>query len=107
MVREVGIDADEWVTPFAGGAAVGLGHALYDNALNLVAAHPHLPESAEPVAYRGRLYARTVTCTGTGPEHGLIVADPRTGTILKRRAVPFAIGRLGGPISRPGEDGCD
>jgi hypothetical protein len=31
----------------------------------------------------------------------------RSGSTGARRRGPFALGRLGGPVARPAEDGCD
>ena len=66
--REVTDAPGGWLTPFAGGVAVGLGSLLYDSRLALVAAHPSVPAAASaPVASGARLYALTLRCTGSGP----------------------------------------
>ena len=106
--REVTDAPGGWLTPVAGGVAVGLGSLLYDRGLTLVAAHPSVPEAASaPVASGARLYALTVRCTVAGRADGAIGVDPRTGSVVARRQGPFALGRLGGPVARPGEDACD
>ena len=108
VTREVGIDADQWVVPFGGGVAVGLGRAVYDGNLDLVSSHPEAQHAAgAPIVRGSRLYARTLECTSAGPVHGVAVVDARTATVLQRRAGAFAIGALGGELSLPGEDGCD
>jgi hypothetical protein len=108
-VRREVTDAPEGrLTPFAGGVAVGLGSALYDTELALVAANPSAPEPASaPVASGGRLYALTLRCTLTGRVDGAIGVRARTGAVVARHNGPFALGELGGPVSRPTEDGCD
>ena len=106
--REVTDAPGGWLTPVAGGVAVGLGSLLYDSHLALVAAHPSAPAAASaPVASGGRLYALTLRCTGAGRADGAIGVGARTGTVVARRTGPFAIGRLGGPVARPAEDACD
>ncbi len=66
--REVNDAPGGWLTPFAGGVAVGLGNRLYDSRLALVAAHPSVPAAASaPVASGTRLYALTLRCTVSGP----------------------------------------
>jgi hypothetical protein len=108
VVREIEIDAAQWVEPFGGGVVVGLGRALYDGSLDLVADNPQAARAAAAPVVRGRrLYARTIRCPNVGPVRGVVVADARTGKILIRRNGPFAIGRIGGEVSVPGEDGCD
>lgn len=108
VTREVDIDADQWVVPFRGGVVVGLGRAVYDLDLDLVASNPEpRAAAAAPVVRGDRLYARTVRCTSAGSIHGVVVVDARTATVVRRRAGGFAIGALGGKISAPGEDGCD
>jgi hypothetical protein len=106
--REVTGTPGGWLTPVAGGVAVGLGRLLYDSHLGLVAAHPSAPAAASaPVAGGARLYALTLRCTVAGRADGAIGVDARTGSVVARRNGSFAIGRLGGPIARPAEDGCD
>jgi hypothetical protein len=96
------------LTPFAGGVALGLGSRLYDSRLALVAEHPTAPAPASaPVASGNRLFALTLRCTPSGRADGAIAVAPRTGAVLARRRGAFALGRLGGPVARPGEDGCD
>ena len=106
--REVNDAPGGWLTPFAGGVAVGLGNLLYDSRLALVAAHPSVPAAASaPVASGTRLYALTLRCTVTGRADGAIGVGARTGSVVARRKGPFAIGRLGGPVAGPAKDGCD
>ena len=106
--REVTDAPGGWLTPVAGGVAVGLGSLLYDSHLALVAAHPSVPAAASaPVASGARLYALTLRCTVAGRADGAIGVGARTGSVVARRQGPFAIGRLGGPVARPAEDGCD
>jgi hypothetical protein len=106
--REVTDAPGGWLTPIAGGVAVGLGSLLYDGRLALVAAHPSAPAAASaPVASGARLYALTVRCSVAGRADGAIGVGARTGAVVARRAGPFAIGRLGGPVARPAEDACD
>jgi hypothetical protein len=106
--REVAGAAADWLTPVAGGVAVGLGRLVYDRRLALVAAHPAVPDAASaPVASGTRLYALTLRCTADGRVAGAVGVDARTGSVVVRRRGPFAIGRLGGPVARPAEDGCD
>ena len=106
--REVTDAPGGWLTPFAGGVAVGLGSRLYDSHLALVAANPSAPVAASaPVASGARLYSLTRRCTAAGPALGAIGVRARTGSVLVRRTGPFALGRLGGPVARPAEDGCD
>jgi hypothetical protein len=108
VTREVGIDADQWVVPYRSGVVVGLGRAVYDGDLNLVASNPDPePAAAAPVVRGDRLYGRTVRCTSAGPVHGVVVVDAATATVVQRREGAFAIGTLGGEFSLPGEDGCD
>ena len=108
VTREVEIDADQWVVPYRSGVVVGLGRAVYDGDLDLVASNPDPRPAAAPPVVRGhRLYGRTVRCTSAGPIHGVVVVEARTATVVQRRAGAFAIGALGGAISLPGEDGCD
>jgi hypothetical protein len=108
VTREVDIDADQWVVPYRDGVVVGLGRAVYDGDLGLVASNPDARAAAAPPVVRGdRLYGRTVRCTSGGPIHGVVVVDATTAAVVQRRAGAFAIGALGGEISRPGEDGCD
>jgi hypothetical protein len=106
--REVTDGPGGWLTPVAGGVAVGLGSRLYDSRLALVAAHPSVPAAASaPVASGARLYALTLRCTAAGRADGAIGVDARTGSVVARRRGPVAIGRLGGPVARPAEDACD
>ena len=106
--REVTDAPGGWLTPFAGGVAVGLGTRLYDSRLALIAAHPSAPAAASaPVASGARLYALTLRCTATGRADGAIGVAARTGSVVARRRGPFAIGRLGGPVARPAKDACD
>jgi len=106
--REVTDAPGGWLTPVAGGVAVGLGSLVYDRRLALVAAHPSVPAAASaPVASGARLYALTVRCTVAGRGDGAIGVGVRTGSVVARREGPFAIGRLGGPVARPAEDACD
>jgi hypothetical protein len=108
VTREVTDAAGGWLTPFGGGVAVGLGSRLYDSRLALVAAHPSAPAAASaPVASGARLYALTLRCTGAGRADGAIGVAARTGSVVARRNGRFAIGRLGGTVARPAEDGCD
>jgi hypothetical protein len=108
VARETEIEAGQWVVPFRRGVAVGLGRAVYDGDLDLVAANPRARSGASaPVALGGRLYARTLRCAPTGPVHAAVAAAALTGEIVTRRRGPFTIGRLGGVLSAPGEDGCD
>jgi hypothetical protein len=106
--REVTDAPGGWLTPVAGGVAVGLGRLLYDSRLALVAAHPSAPAAASaPLPSGARLYALTLRCTVSGRADGAIGVDARTGSVVARRKRPFAIGRLGGPVARPAEDACD
>jgi hypothetical protein len=106
--REVTDAPSGWLTPVAGGVALGLGTRLYDRRLALVAANPSAPAAASaPVASGGRLYALTLRCPVAGRVDGAIGVGARTGSVIARRKGPFAIGRLGGPVARPAEDGCD
>jgi hypothetical protein len=106
--REVTDAPSGWLTPVAGGVAVGLGRRLYDSDLAPVAAHPSAPAAASaPVASGTRLYALTRRCTASGRADGAIGVDARTASVVARRKGPFAIGRLGGPVARPAEDACD
>jgi hypothetical protein len=106
--REVTDAPGGWLTPVAGGVAVGLGSLLYDSHLALVAAHPSAPAAASaPVASGARLYALTRRCTAAGPVLGAVGVGARTGSVLARRTRPFAIGRLGGPVAESAEDPCD
>jgi hypothetical protein len=106
--REVTDAPGGWLTPVAGGVAVGLGSLLYDSHLALVAAHPSVPAAASaPIASGARLYALTLRCTSAGRADGAIGVGARTGSVFARRRGPFAIGRLGGPVARPAEDACD
>jgi hypothetical protein len=108
VVRETEIGTSQWVVPFRRGVAVGLGRAVYDRNLDLVAANPRARRGASaPVALDGRLYARTLRCAPTGPVHAAVAADALTGEIITRRRGRFTIGRLGERLSAPGEDGCD
>jgi hypothetical protein len=106
--REVTDAPGGWLTPFAGGVAAGLGSRLYDRRLEVVAAHPSAPAAASaPVASGGRLYALTLRCRVAGRADGAIGVRAQTGSVVARHTGPFAIGRLGGPVARPAEDGCD
>ncbi len=106
--REVTDAPGGWLTPVAGGVAVGLGSRFYDNHLALVAEHPSAPAAASaPVASGTRLYALTLRCTAAGRADGAIGVGARSGSVVARRKGPFAIGRLGGPVARPAKDGCD
>ena len=106
--REVTDAPGGWLTPFAGGVAVGLGSRLYDRHLALVAANPSAPVAASaPVASGARLSALTRRCTAGGPVLGAISVAARTGSVVARRKGPFVIGRLGGPVSESAEDPCD
>jgi hypothetical protein len=106
VTREVTDAPGGWLTPFAGGVAVGLGSRVYDSRLALVAAHPSVPAAASaPVASGARLYALTRRCTTAG--HVDAAVGARNGSVVARRKGPFALGRLGGPVARPAEDGCD
>jgi hypothetical protein len=97
-----------WLTPVAGGVAVGLGNRLYDSHFALVAAHPSVPAAASaPVASGARLYALTLRCSVSGRADGAIGVGARTGSVFARRKGPFALGRLGGPVATPAEDACD
>jgi hypothetical protein len=108
VTREVTDAPGGWLTPVAGGVAVGLGSRLYDRHLALVAAHPSVPAAASaPVASGARLYALTARCTAAGRADGAIGVGARSGSVVARRKGPFAIGRLGGPVARPAEDACD
>jgi hypothetical protein len=106
--REVTDAPGGWLTPVAGGVAVGLGSRLYDSRLELVSAHPAAPAAASaPVASGDRLYALTLRCTAAGRAEGAIGVAARSGSVVARRRGPFAIGPLGGPVARPAEDACD
>jgi hypothetical protein len=106
--REVTDAPSDWLTPVAGGVAVGLGTLVYDNHLSPITAHPSAPAAASaPVASGARLYALTLRCTVAGRADGAIGVNARTGSVVARRKAPFVIGRLGGPVARPAEDGCD
>jgi hypothetical protein len=106
--REVTDAPGGWLTPAAGGVAVGLGSLLYDHRLALVATHPSVPAAASaPVASGARLYALTLRCAVAGRADGAVGIGARTGAVVARREGPFALGRLGGPVARPAEDGCD
>jgi hypothetical protein len=106
--REVTDAPGGWLTPVAGGVAVGLGNLFYDSHLALVDAHPSVPAAASPpVASGAHLYALTLRCTVAGRADGAIGVGPRTGSVVARRNRPFAIGRLGGLVARPAKDGCD
>jgi hypothetical protein len=97
-----------WLTPFAGGVAVGLGSRLYDSHLAPVAANPSARDAASaPVASGARLYALTRRCSAAGPAVGAVGVGARTGSVLARRTGPFALGRLGGQVAEPAEDPCD
>src|SRR3954471_6690374 len=51
VVREIEVGLNQWVVPFRSGVAVGLGRAVYDGNLDLVAANPHAHRGASaPVA---------------------------------------------------------
>src|SRR6185503_11656973 len=105
VTREVTDTPGGWLTPFAGGVAVGLGSLLYDRHLALAATNPSAPAAASaPVASGGRLYALTVRCGVAGRVDGAVGVRTRTGSVVARRGGPFAIGRLGGTVARPAED---
>src|SRR5215208_1071834 len=106
--REVTDAPSGWLTPVAGGVAVGLGSLVYDSQLALVASNRSAPAAASaPVASGARLYALTLRCTVAGRADGAIGVGARTGSVIARRERPFAIGRLGGPVARPAKDACD
>ena len=106
--REVTDAPAEWLTPFAGGVAVGLGRRLYDSRLALVAANPSAPLAASPpIASGARLSALTRRCTAAGPVLGAVAVAARTGSVLARRKGAFVLGPLGGPVSESAEDPCD
>ena len=106
--REVTDAPGGWLTPVAGGVAVGLGNLFYDSHLALVDAHPSVPAAASaPVASGAHLYALTLRCTAAGRADGAIGVAARTGSVVARRNRPFAIGRLGGLVARPAKDACD
>jgi hypothetical protein len=108
VLREIEVETNQSLVPFHGGVAVGLGRAVYDRNLDLAASNPHARRGASaPIAFGGRLYARTLRCTTTGQVHAAVGADALTGEILTRRRGRFTIGRLGDRLSLPGEDGCD
>jgi hypothetical protein len=108
VVREIDVEPNQWVVPFRSGVAVGLGRAVYDSNLDLDAANPRARRGASaPVALGGRLYGRTLRCAPKGPAGAVVSVDALTGEIIARHNGPFSIGPLGGPISAPGEDGCD
>ncbi len=108
VLREIEVSPDNWVVPFRGGVAVGLGRAVYDRDLDLVAANPRARRGASaPVAVGGRLFARTLRCTPQRPIHAAVAADGLTARTVARHHGPFTIGRLGERLSAPGEDGCD
>jgi hypothetical protein len=108
VVREIEVETNQWVVPFRGGVAVGLGRAVYDRNLDLEAANPRARRGASaPVAIGRRLYGLTLRCTPTGPVHAVVAANALTGEIIRRRHGPFTIGRLGERLSAPAEDGCD
>ena len=106
--REVTDAPGGWLTPFAGGVAVGLGSRLYDSRSRA----------------RRRAPVRAGRGVGTGRErrsplraHAAVHRSGprrwrdrcRCADRIRRRAPqgPFAIGRLGGPVARPAEDACD
>jgi hypothetical protein len=106
--RQVTDAPAEWLTPFAGGVAVGLGTRLYDSRLALVAANPSAPVAASPpVASGARLSALTRRCSAAGPVLGAVAVAARTGAVVARRKGAFVLGRLGGPVSESAEDPCD
>ena len=106
--REVTDARGGWLTPVAGGVAVGLGTRLYDSRLALVAANPSAPAAASaPVASGGRLYALTLRCTVAAASTARSASMRGPELLVARRKLPFAIGRLGGPVATPAEDGCD
>jgi hypothetical protein len=108
VVREIEIGSTQWVVPFHGGVAVGLGLAVYDRNLDQDAANPHARRAASaPIALGGRLYGLTLRCTPQGPVHAAVAVDALTGKIVMRHNGPFSIGRLGERLSAPAEDGCD
>ena len=106
--REVTDAPGGWLTPVAGGVAVGLGNLLYDSHLALLDAHPSVPAAASsPIASGAHLYALTLRCTAAGRVEGAVGVAARTGSVVARRKRPFALGRLGGPVARPAKDACD
>jgi hypothetical protein len=108
VVREIEVELNQWIVPFRGGVAVGLGRAVYDHNLHLKAENPQaLRGASAPVARGVRLYSRTLRCAANGPVHAAVAADALTGEIVARRRGPFTIGRLGERLSPPSEDGCD
>jgi hypothetical protein len=108
VVREIEVETNQWLVPFHGGVAVGLGRAVYDRNLDLDFANPGARRGASaPVAVGERLYGRTLRCAPKGPVHAAVGVEARTGEIVSRRKGPFTIGPLGGRLSPPGEDGCD
>jgi hypothetical protein len=108
VTREVTDAPGGWLTPFAGGVAVGLGTRVYDRRLTLVDANPSAPVAASaPVASGARLYALTRRCTPARLVEGAIGVAARNGSVLARRRGAFVIGRLGGPVAESAEDPCD
>jgi hypothetical protein len=108
VVRETEIEPGQWVVPLRGGVAVGLGRAVYDHDLDLVASNPSaLGGASAPIALGGRLYGLTLRCTPNGPVHAAVGVDAMTGAIVARHDGPFSIGPLGERLSAPADDGCD
>jgi hypothetical protein len=108
VVREVEVEQGQWIAPFRGGVALGLGRAVYDRNLDPVATNPRARRVASaPIALGKRLYALTISCTPKGPAHAVAGVDALTGETVARRSGPFALGRLGDRLSVPAEDGCD
>jgi hypothetical protein len=106
--REVTDAPAGWLTPFAGGVAVGLGSRLYDSRLALVAANPSAPvAAAAPVASGARLSALTRHCTSAGPELGAIGVDATPDPSSLAAEARSSSGGSGGPVSESPEDPCD
>jgi hypothetical protein len=119
VVREVqyaqplGVD-QEPVTPFEGGAVIGLARERYDADLNLVATNPEVSLYGGPAFIRGdRIYGRrvpTLQCgfgLDPGPP-GTQIADVRTGAVIRQFSGGHRLGLLGsGYLTAPNDDDCD
>jgi hypothetical protein len=106
VLRVVDTEPFQYATPYAGGIILGLGRAVYDHHLNLVADNPGAEEPMSyVVAHGNRLYARTFTCFPYST--GAVIADAGTGAILARPAGDRSFGVLGAYVSAPNSDDCD